>query len=256
MTASANQSSQVILRTNGVSKSFGKFKALTNVSAEFHRGAITSIIGPNGAGKSTYFNVLSGAFAPSAGRVEFEGRDVTNVPQHQFAHMGIAKSFQITNVFPLLSTRENVRVGLQAFVSRFDMWRPRAKLPGLVEKADELLALVGLWDRRERLAKELAHGEQRALEIGMALAANPRLLLLDEPTAGMSPEETRVMMDLIVKLAKERTVILVEHKMKLVMGISDRILVLHHGELIAQGTPTEVRQNDQVKRVYLGQREH
>jgi branched-chain amino acid transport system ATP-binding protein len=256
MTASANQSSQVILRTNGVSKSFGKFKALSNVSAEFHRGAITSIIGPNGAGKSTYFNVLSGAFPPSAGRVEFEGRDVTNVPQHQFAHMGIAKSFQITNVFPLLTTRENVRVGLQAFVSRFDMWRPRAKLPGLVEKADELLALVGLWDRRERLAKELAHGEQRALEIGMALAANPRLLLLDEPTAGMSPEETRVMMDLIVKLAKERTVILVEHKMKLVMGISDRILVLHHGELLAQGTPTEVRQNDQVKRVYLGQREH
>ncbi|WP_424629957.1 ABC transporter ATP-binding protein [Bradyrhizobium sp. SYSU BS000235] len=256
MTASANQSSQVILRTNGVSKSFGKFKALSNVSAEFNRGAITSIIGPNGAGKSTYFNVLSGAFAPSAGRVEFEGRDVTNVPQHQFAHMGIAKSFQITNVFPLLTTRENVRVGLQAFVSRFDMWRPRAKLPGLVEKADELLALVGLWDRRERLAKELAHGEQRALEIGMALAANPRLLLLDEPTAGMSPEETRVMMDLIVKLAKERTVILVEHKMKLVMGISDRILVLHHGELLAQGTPAEVRQNDQVKRVYLGQREH
>lgn len=256
MTASANQSSQVILRTNGVSKSFGKFKALSNVSAEFNRGAITSIIGLNGAGKSTYFNVLSGAFPPSAGKVEFEGRDVTNVPQHQFAHMGIAKSFQITNVFPLLTTRENVRVGLQAFVSRFDMWRPRAKLPGLVEKADELLALVGLWDRRERLAKELAHGEQRALEIGMALAANPRLLLLDEPTAGMSPEETRVMMDLIVKLAKERTVILVEHKMKLVMGISDRILVLHHGELLAQGTPTEVRQNDQVKRVYLGQREH
>ena len=256
MTASANQSSQVILRTNGVSKSFGKFKALSNVSAEFNRGAITSIIGPNGAGKSTYFNVLSCAFPPSAGKGEFEGRDVTNVPQHQFAHMGIAKSFQITNVFPLLTTRENVRVGLQAFVSRFDMWRPRAKLPGLVEKADELLALVGLWDRRERLAKELAHGEQRALEIGMALAANPRLLLLDEPTAGMSPEETRVMMDLIVKLAKERTVILVEHKMKLVMGISDRILVLHHGELLAQGTPTEVRQNDQVKRVYLGQREH
>ncbi|MEH2512923.1 branched-chain amino acid transport system ATP-binding protein [Nitrobacteraceae bacterium AZCC 1564] len=256
MTASANQSSQVILRTNGVSKSFGKFKALTNISAEFHRGAITSIIGPNGAGKSTYFNVLSGAFPPSSGKVEFEGRDVTNVPQHKFAHMGIAKSFQITNVFPFLTTHENVRVGLQAFVSRFDIWRPRAKLPGLAEKADELLALVGLWDRRERLAKELAHGEQRALEIGMALAANPRLLLLDEPTAGMSPEETRVMMDLIVKLAKERTVILVEHKMKLVMGISDRILVLHHGELLAQGTPAEVRQNDQVKRVYLGQREH
>jgi branched-chain amino acid transport system ATP-binding protein len=188
--------------------------------------------------------------------VEFEGRDVTNVAQHEFAHMGIAKSFQITNVFPQLSTRENVRVALQALVSRYDIWRPRAKLPGLAEKADALLSQVGLWHCRDRVAKTLAHGEQRALEIGMALASNPRLLLLDEPTAGMSPEETRVMMDLIVKLAKERTVILVEHKMKLVMGISDRVLVLHHGELLADGTPAEVRQDQQVKRVYLGQREH
>jgi branched-chain amino acid transport system ATP-binding protein len=252
----ASNASEIILRTQQVSKKFGGFTALKGVSAEFSRGAITSIIGPNGAGKSTYFNLLSGAFPPSSGKVEFEGRDVTYVPQHRFAHMGIAKSFQITNVFPLLTTRENVRVGLQAFVSRYDIWRPRARLTELVEKADELLGLVGLWDRRERLAKELAHGEQRALEIGMALAANPRLLLLDEPTAGMSPEETRVMMDLIVRLAKERTIILVEHKMKLVMGISDRILVLHHGELLAEGTPTEVRQNEQVKRVYLGQREH
>jgi branched-chain amino acid transport system ATP-binding protein len=249
-------SSQVILRTHGVSKMFGKFRALSNISAAFPRGAITSIIGPNGAGKSTYFNLLSGAFPPSDGRVEFEGRDVTNVAQHQFAHMGIAKSFQITNVFPQLSTRENVRVALQALVSRYDIWRPRAKLPGLAEKADALLSQVGLWHCRDRVAKTLAHGEQRALEIGMALASNPRLLLLDEPTAGMSPEETRVMMDLIVKLAKERTVILVEHKMKLVMGISDRVLVLHHGELLADGTPTEVRQDQQVKRVYLGQREH
>ena len=246
----------VILRTTGVSKSFGKFLALNNITAEFERGAITSIIGPNGAGKSTYFNLLSGAFAPTRGKVEFEGRDVTHLPQHRFAHLGIAKSFQITNIFPQLSVRENVRVGLQAFVSRYDIWRPRASLPGLIEQADGLLAMVGLQDRRERRARDLAHGEQRALEIGMALAANPRLLLLDEPTAGMSPEETRVMMDLIVKLAGERTVILVEHKMKLVMGISQRVLVLHHGELLAQGTPAEVRQNEQVKRVYLGQREH
>jgi branched-chain amino acid transport system ATP-binding protein len=256
MSAVETQTQPVIMRTTGVSRKFGKFVALNNVSAEFASGAITSIIGPNGAGKSTYFNLLSGALRPSSGKVEFEGRDVSGVAQHRFAHMGIAKSFQITNVFPLLTTRENVRVGLQAFVSRYNIWSPRANLPGLAEKADELLALVGLWDRRERLAKELAHGEQRALEIGMALASNPRLLLLDEPTAGMSPEETKVMMGLIVKLAGERTVILVEHKMKLVMGISDRILVLHHGELLAQGTPTEVRQNEQVKRVYLGQREH
>lgn len=256
MTAGAAQSSEIILRTKGVGKTFGKFVALNNISAEFSKGKITSIIGPNGAGKSTYFNLLCGAFPPSNGRVEFEGRDVTGLPQHRFAHMGIAKSFQITSVFPQLTTRENIRVGLQALVSRYDIWRPRARLGELVERADELLALVGLWEARERAAKTLAHGEQRALEIGMALASQPRLLLLDEPTAGMSPEETRTMMDLIVKLALERTVILVEHKMKLVLGISDRILVLYHGELLAEGTPQEVRQNEAVKRVYLGQREH
>ena len=256
MSETGAQSRDVILRTKGISKVFGKFVALNNISAEFSKGAVTSIIGPNGAGKSTYFNLLAGALQPSGGSVEFEGRDVTGLPQHRFAHMGIAKSFQITSVFPQLSTRENIRIGLQALVSRYDMWRPRARLRELAEQADELLALVGLWEARERTAKTLAHGEQRALEIGMALASRPRLLLLDEPTAGMSPEETRIMMDLIVKLATQRTVILVEHKMKLVLGISDRILVLHHGELLAEGTPLEVRQNEAVKRVYLGQREH
>ena len=249
-------SQDVIIRTERVSKQFGKFTALKDVTAEFRTGAITAIIGPNGAGKSTYFNLISGAFPPSSGRVEFEGRDVTGLPQHQFAHLGIAKSFQITNVFPQLSTHENVRVALQARVSRYDIWRPRAQRRDLIEQANELLHTVGLWDRRDRRAGTLAHGEQRALEIGMALASRPRLLLLDEPTAGMSPEETRVMMDLIVRLAQERTVILVEHKMKLVMGISDRLLVLHHGELLAEGTPAEIRQNETVKRVYLGQREH
>ncbi|WP_460448699.1 ABC transporter ATP-binding protein [Alsobacter sp. SYSU BS001988] len=249
-------SSEVILRTFKVGKRFGGFTALKDISAEFRRGAITSIIGPNGAGKSTYFNLLSGAFAPSSGRVEFEGRDVTGLAQHQFAHMGVAKSFQITNVFPQLSTHENVRVAAQALTSRFDIWRPRAAMTELADKADHLLERVGLADRRTRPAGSLAHGEQRALEIGMALASEPRLLLLDEPTAGMSPEETRTMMDLIVRLGQERTVILVEHKMKLVMGISDRLLVLHHGELLAEGSPDDIRRNETVKRVYLGQREH
>jgi len=248
--------SDVILRTEGVGKSFGRFTALTNITAEFTRGQLTAIIGPNGAGKSTYFNMLSGAFRPSTGRIMFEGRDITGTAQHRFAHLGIAKSFQITTVFPQITTLENVRVALQALVSRYDVWRPRAAMTDLVERADELLQSVGLRSRRGRLAGTLAHGEQRALEIAMALASDPRLLLLDEPTAGMSPEETRSMMDLIVRLASERTVILVEHKMKLVMGICDRLLVLHHGELLATGTPDEIRHNDTVKRVYLGQRQH
>jgi branched-chain amino acid transport system ATP-binding protein len=246
----------VILRTDAVGKTFGKFTALNGVSASFRRGALTSIIGPNGAGKSTYFNLISGAFPPSTGRVEFEGRDITGTPQHRYARLGIAKSFQITTVFPQITVAENVRVALQALVSRFDVWRSRDRLPGLADQADALLESVGLRARRARLAGSLAHGEQRALEIAMALASRPRLLLLDEPTAGMSPEETRGMMDLIVRLASERTVILVEHKMKLVMGISDRLLVLHHGELLAEGTPDEIRRDSTVKRVYLGQREH
>jgi branched-chain amino acid transport system ATP-binding protein len=251
-----NDDNDIILRTENLDKSFGSFVALKNVSAKFKRGAITSIIGPNGAGKSTYFNLLSGAFAPTSGRIFFEGRDVTGIAQHKFAHLGIAKSFQITNVFPHLTTHENIRVALQALVSRFDMFQPRSNLKDLDTQAENLLYRVGLSDRSKRLAGSLAHGEQRALEVGMALASQPRLLLLDEPTAGMSPEETRTMMDLIVALAEERTVILVEHKMKLVMGISDRLLVLHHGELLAEGTPDDIRNNETVKRVYLGQRKH
>ena len=246
----------VILRTEGLGMNFGRFTALKDISAEFRQGMLTSIIGPNGAGKSTYFNLISGGLTPTSGRIFFEGKDITGTPQHRFAHMGIAKSFQITNIFPQLTTLENVRVALQARVSRFDLWRQRAKMTGLIEQAEELLRTVGLWQRRSDSAAILAHGEQRALEVGMALASSPRLLLLDEPTAGMSPEETRTMMDLIVRLAGERTVILVEHKMKLVMGISDRLIVLHHGELLAEGKPDDIRRNEIVKRVYLGQREH
>ncbi len=245
-----------ILETRGVGVAFGKFVALRGVSASFRQGQLTSIIGPNGAGKSTYFNALSGALLPTTGRILFEGRDITGTPQHRFAGMGVAKSFQITTVFPQLSTLENVRVALQALRSRYDVWRPRSRLAGLEDQAGALLNGVGLWPRRGRLAATLAHGEQRALEIAMALASAPRLLLLDEPTAGMSPEETRAMMDLILRLASERTVVLVEHKMKLVMGICDRLLVLHQGELLAEGTPAEIRGNETVKRVYLGQREH
>ena len=245
-----------ILRTEGLTKRFGGFTALNGVSVGFQRGALTGVIGPNGAGKSTFFNLLTGAFPPSAGRILFEGRDITAVPQHRYAAMGIAKSFQITNVFPQLTALENVRVAAQALVARFDPWRPRARLTGLVDQARALLGTVGLQHRAGATAGTLAHGEQRALEIAMALAARPRLLLLDEPTAGMSPEETRDVMDLILRLAEDRTVILVEHKMRLVMGVSQRLLVLHHGELLAEGTPDDIRANDEVKRVYLGQRAH
>ena len=250
MSSDANQ----ILVAQGIGKKFGEFVALNGVSVNFAKDKLSAIIGPNGAGKSTFFNVISGAFPPTSGRVSFEGRDITGLPPHAYARLGVAKSFQITNVFPHLTARENVRVAAQMQTRRFDMWTHRASIRELIEQAEALLARVGILARRDALAQDLAHGEQRCLEIAMALACEPRLLLLDEPTAGMSPEETVTMMDLIVKLAQERTVILVEHKMKLVMGICQYLVVLHHGELLAHGAPGDIRTNDEVKRVYLGQR--
>ena len=246
-------SADPVLEVTGLGKRFGAFVALENVSVAFPAGQLSAIIGPNGAGKSTFFNLISGALAPSSGKVVFEGRDITGLAQHQFARIGIAKSFQITNLFKQLSAFENVRVATQMRQSRFELFKPRAALYEVAEQAEALLRRVGLADLRHRNAGELAHGQQRALEIAMALASQPRLLLMDEPTAGMSPEETGVMMDLITALAAERTVVLVEHKMKLVMGICQRLVVLHQGELLAQGTPAEVRANPEVRRVYLGQ---
>ncbi len=245
---------QPILAVEGIGKRFGAFVALNNVSVSFPAGRLAAIIGPNGAGKSTFFNVISGAFAPTTGRVHFEGRDITALAPHEYARAGIAKSFQITNVFRQLSAHENVRVAAQMAVSRFALFKPRAALAEVSEFAHSLLQRVGLAAVAAKRAADLAHGQQRALEIAMALAAKPRLLLMDEPTAGMSPEETTQMMDLIARLAEERTVVLVEHKMKLVMGLCEHLVVLHHGELLAQGTPAQIRANDEVKRVYLGQR--
>ena len=242
-----------ILEVESVTQRFGNFVALNRISVSFQRGALTAIIGPNGAGKSTFFNVVSGAFPPTQGRIRFQGRDITGLAQHEFARIGISKSFQITTVFKQLSAHENVRVAVQMRASRFELLRARAGMPALIEKADALLERVGLAGLREKAAGDLAHGQQRALEIAMALASEPALLLMDEPTAGMSPEETTVMMRLIDALAAERTVVLVEHKMKLVMGLCARLIVLHHGELLAEGTPEQIRNNADVRRVYLGE---
>ena len=241
------------MEVRNLSRHFGLFKALSNVSVSFAPGQLTAIIGPNGAGKSTLFNVLSGALSPTSGQVFFQGQDITDLQPHDYARRGIAKSFQITNVFKQLSVHENVRVAAQMRYARYELFKPRASLRSAIEEADALLARVGLSALRNKTVADLAHGQQRSLEIAMALAADPQLLLMDEPTAGMSPEETASMMGLIMQLARERTVILVEHKMKLVMGICERLIVLHHGEFLAQGTADEIRNNAEVRRVYLGQ---
>jgi len=244
---------EAILEARGVTKRFGKFQALSDISVRFAANELCAIIGPNGAGKSTFFNILTGAFPPSTGQVLFRGNDVTALPQHEYARRGIAKSFQITNVFKQLTAHENVRVAAQMHTTRFDFLTPRSRNVALMEQAQALLERVGLGAFSQRTAGDMAHGQQRGLEVAMALASEPKLLLMDEPTAGMSPEETVVMMDLIKMLSAERTVILVEHKMKLVMGICKRLIVLHHGEFLAEGTPDDIRANDEVRRVYLGQ---
>lgn len=245
-----------LLRTEGISKKYGNFTANDDVSVDFPRGKLTAIIGPNGAGKSTFFNMISGATPPTTGRILFGGNNLSGRKQHEFARIGISKSFQITNLFPALTVLENVRLSVQAMHSVYDLWRPRSRNAEWVEQAEALLELVGLQERRHDRAENLAHGEQRSLEIAVALACDPQLLLLDEPTAGMSPEETRVIMHLILKLLEHRTIGLVEHKMKLIMGISDSIIVLHQGKLLIQGTPDEIRSNDEVKRIYLGKGNH
>lgn len=244
---------EVLIEARHISQRFGAFQALTDISVQFRTRHLCAIIGPNGAGKSTFFNILSGSITPSAGSVLFRGQDVTGLAQHEYARRGIAKSFQITNVFKQLSAHENVRVAVQMRHARFDFFNPRSRLAGVAAQAEALLERVGLASLRHTTAGDLAHGQQRALEVAMALAADPQLLLMDEPTAGMSPEETTVMMDLITQLAAERTVILVEHKMKLVMGICKTLIVLHHGQLLAQGSPDDIRANAEVRRVYLGQ---
>jgi branched-chain amino acid transport system ATP-binding protein len=244
--------SDVILETEGLTKEFRGFVAVRDVNLRVRRGTIHALIGPNGAGKTTFFRLISGEVAPTSGRIWFKEREVTGMPQHAIARLGIAKSYQITSIFPHLTVFENVRVAAQGAGQAFDFWRRAEALTDARARADEMLTTVGLTSRANQLATFLSHGEKRHLELAIALAANPVLLLLDEPTAGMSPEETDETMVLISELKAGRTIVLVEHKMKLVMKISDRITVLHQGQVLADGTPEEIRANEVVQRTYLG----
>jgi branched-chain amino acid transport system ATP-binding protein len=242
----------VLLRTEALTRSFGSLIAVNRVDFTVHTGELRSIIGPNGAGKTTLFRLISGEMKPSAGRIWFQDKEITGRPQHMVVRLGVAKSYQITNIFPHLSVLENVRVAVQGHARAFNFWTPAARLPGVREKAQALLVTIGLAHKAAELAATLSHGAKRHLEIAIALASDPTLLLLDEPTAGMSPEETDETMVLIRELARGRTVVLVEHKMKLVMKISDRITVLHQGAFLAEGTPDEIRANPTVQQTYLG----
>jgi branched-chain amino acid transport system ATP-binding protein len=242
----------VLLRTEKLSRAYGSLLAVDRVDVAVRRGELRSIIGPNGAGKTTFFRLISGEVAPTSGRIWFRDREVTGLPQHAVARLGIGKSYQITNVFPHLTVLENVRVAVQGHARSFHFWSRADRLVDVRDKALGLLRTMGLEGRAERPAAHLSHGEKRHLELAIALASDPILLLLDEPTAGMSPEETDETIVLIRELAAGRTIVLVEHKMKLVMRISDRITVLHQGQVLADGTPDEIRANELVQRTYLG----
>ena len=246
--------SNPVLRVESLVKRFGGLVALGGVDLTVERGEFRAIIGPNGAGKSTFFNTLTGLLRPNSGRVSFEGRDITGAPPHRVARRGVARTFQITSVFPDLSALENVQVALLAHAERsWSVW-PRARAFG-AERAHELLALVGLAASAAQPAGTLSHGDQKRLELAIALAAEPRLLLLDEPTAGMAASERLEAIWLVHRIATELglSCVFTEHDMAVVFAVATRITVLHQGRVLAEGTPAEVRARPEVQQVYLGE---
>jgi branched-chain amino acid transport system ATP-binding protein len=246
----------VILETQDLRREFGALVAVNDVSMRIEAGGLHSIIGPNGAGKTTFFNVVSGTLKATAGRVFYKGEDITDLPMHRTIHKGIGRSFQITNIFPNLTVFENVRLACQALGrDSFRILRSHRKLRAYVERAEEVLAEVGLSSRALHLARTLPHGDQRKLELGMILAPDPDVLMLDEPTAGMAAEQVPELMSLVqsIQAAGNKTVVLVEHNMNVVMSVSDRITVMHQGMLLAEGTPAEIAADKRVQTAYLGE---
>jgi len=244
-----------ILEVKNLTKRFGSFQAVTNVSLTLVKGELASLIGPNGAGKTTFYNMLSGKFSPTSGRIIFEGRDITGLPPHKIARIGIGRSFQITNIFNGMTVLQNILSALIAHYGRgrsfFSLyWKDRK----LVDEADKILDSLGLLPYADIPTTHLSYGDKRLVEIGIVLANYPRLILLDEPTAGMTPEETEKMIGIIHRLAHETdtTFFLTEHDMKVVFSVSQKIFVLHQGSLLAEGTPEEIRGDQRVREAYLG----
>jgi branched-chain amino acid transport system ATP-binding protein len=240
-----------LLRAEGLDRWFGGVHAVNHVDLEIEPGRLHAIIGPNGSGKSTLFNLITGHTKPSGGEVWFEGHRLTGLPYHQVVQRGIAKCYQITTVFQQLTVFENVRIAAQSAKSPYVFWFPALRLRDVTRRAEETLDRVGLLDRRDEIAGNLSHGELRHLDIAIALATRPRLLLLDEPTAGMSPAETRATVELVQELQKDLTVVMIEHKMNVILEIADWITVLHLGEKLFEGPPQEVRGHPKVQEVYL-----
>ena len=240
-----------VLRTEDLCIRFGGLSALSNVNFEVQREEVRAIIGPNGAGKSTFFNCLTGVLRPTSGRIFLNGENITGLPSNRISQKGIARSYQITNILPNATALENVRIAAQSRRHGWNMLTHHRAFRDIIEKAEATLEAVGLLGKSGELAANLSHGEQRTLEIAIALATDPRLLCLDEPTAGMSAAETRDIVDLIRGIAKSLAILIVEHDMEVVMELAQRITVLHYGEILAEGTPAEIQRNPRVVEVYL-----
>jgi branched-chain amino acid transport system ATP-binding protein len=244
-----------LLRVEKVSKLFGSLVAVNDVSMNVEPGELRAVIGPNGAGKTTFFNLITGFFRPTTGHIMFDGSDITGLLPARRVWRGIARTFQITEVFPELSVHENLRIPVEvASGFRLQPWLSREADAKIRARVSELIEMSGLADKASRLVGELAHGDQRATEIMMAIALNPRLLLLDEPTAGMGEQETFEIIQLIRRLHKENklTIVLIEHDMRVVFHLADRIMVLDQGKFLAEGTPQEIAANEAVQTAYLG----
>jgi branched-chain amino acid transport system ATP-binding protein len=240
-----------ILRTDGLTVRFGGLAALNNVSIAVPPGEIRAIIGPNGAGKSTFFNCVTGVLHPTAGRIVFEGEDIAGLPPHRISKKAIARSYQITNILPGATVLENVRIAVQSRHHSWSLLRHYRSYTDVIDRARAVLDAVGLGEDEDELAANLSHGAQRNLEIGIALATEPKLLCLDEPTAGMSVAETHATVELVRRIAKDLTILIVEHDMEVVMGLARTITVFNYGEVLAEGTPAEIQANPRVQEVYL-----
>ena len=244
-----------LLRVENVSRQFGSLVAVNGVSMTVEPGELRAVIGPNGAGKTTFFNLISGFLTPTAGRIVFDDEDITNLLPARRVWRGIARTFQVTEVFPELSVHENLRIAVEVAAGyRLRPWISRDADGEVQARVTDLLVMSGLADKADRLVGELSHGDQRATEIMMALALKPRLLLLDEPTAGMGDQETHDITRLIRKLHRDHklTIVLIEHDMRVVFHLADRIMVLAEGALLAEGTPAEIAANEAVQAAYLG----